>query len=108
MHSPLTLRLALNLLKTDVKALEEYSTLIKLAFYLVDRLASFKLSSTVKTKLYCFLCIFVYLLIINLYNKFRHTAKQKKNVRALKRSNKRKRKKNAKKYSKNVIFPKNY
>lgn len=43
----MTLRLAFNLIKTDEKAMEEYSTLIKLAFYLVDRLAIFKMSSTV-------------------------------------------------------------
>ena len=45
--SPLTLRLVFNLVATDPKNMEEYSTLLKLAFFLVDKLSNYKLSSIV-------------------------------------------------------------
>jgi Protein of unknown function (DUF1682) len=46
--SALTLRLVYTLNSHDLIEISEYSTLIKLALYLVDQLASFKMSSAVK------------------------------------------------------------
>jgi len=54
----LSLRLAFNLVKNDGKSMEEYATLVKLAFYLTDKLANFKLSSTVIFFVLRFLAIF--------------------------------------------------
>ena len=62
----MTLRLVFNLTATDPKNMEEYATLLKLAFFLVDKLSNYKLSSIV----ICLNCLYENTLITYFFHYF--------------------------------------